>query len=215
MKYLFLLLTIGIILPLKGQGVVSVPILERMQATEMGLAAEDRASQEKRHLEQMLKYSEQVKLTTEQVDNAKERLAIVKEGVEKLKNINTKINNIKALERALEQQKYMIQRSEAFMQEVKQRGILSIQMTTEAFSTLEGLLSTTSYTISILSMVLTSDTEMNDYGRLSLMKDFVDQLNDDILLMETAMYEIKRIENSTMNSNTVKYMQGFFSTYND
>jgi hypothetical protein len=66
----------------------------------------------------------------------------------------------------------------------------------------------------MLAIVLKpGNTEMDDYGRLSLMKSFLDQLNQDVLLLETALYEIERVESSTRRSHTVQYMNDYFKTY--
>jgi hypothetical protein len=202
-------------LTVNGQGgVVSAPVLEAQQKTQMGFEAEERAREAARHAAKMDELIAQTDLASKHVAVAKDRLQILKDGVEKLQKINAKINDIRALERALDRQVYMIERSRSFMEGVNARGTLSLKQTSDAIDIIQEIISSASYTVSMLAIVLKpGNTEMDDYGRLSLMKSFLDQLNQDVLLLETALYEIERVESSTRRSHTVQYMNDYFKTY--
>lgn len=202
-------------LTVNGQGgVVSAPILEGMTKTKMALEAEERLKESARHTEQMVEFSKQTQLAVQEVNVAKDRLQIIKDGVEKLQKINAKINDIRALEKALDRQVYMIERSRSFMQEVNQRGTLSLKQTSEALNMIQEIISSAIYTVSMLAIVLKpGGSEMNDYERLDLVTSFLEQLNQDVMLLETALYEVQRAESSVARSNSIQYMNDFFKTY--
>lgn len=217
MKYLLFIFSPFIALTIKGQGgVVTAPILETMYSTEMGLKAEDRISDQAKHVQKMAEFTRQTAEAIKQVEKTEEHLSIVKEKTEKLRKINTKISNIRGLEDALQQEAYMIKRAYDFMEEVNKREILPLQVSSDALSILSGILSSASYTIRMLTIVLTPDeSEMNDYERMNLMRTFLEDLNNDIVLFETAIYEIQRTEHLIVNSRTVDYMEAYFKQTKD
>jgi vacuolar-type H+-ATPase subunit H len=128
-------------LTVNGQGgVVSAPVLEAQQKTQMGFEAEERAREAARHAAKMDELIAQTDLASKHVAVAKDRLQILKDGVEKLQKINAKINDIRALERALDRQVYMIERSRSFMEGVNARGTLSLKQTSDAIDIIQEII---------------------------------------------------------------------------
>ena len=91
MKYLLFIFSPFIALTIKGQGgVVTAPILETMYSTEMGLKAEDRISDQAKHVQKMAEFTRQTAEAIKQVLSGRSFR-------DAYRDVGTNLNSIKSM----------------------------------------------------------------------------------------------------------------------
>lgn len=159
-------------------------------------------------MEQRAVWAEGGAQAVEQLAINNERLKLVKDATKRLKEINRKIANVRYLEDAISTTTKATMRMGAFMKNIEADNLFEPEEYRAIFSHCTMILSSAQMTIDALTIVITDNfAEMNDFERMTIIRESLQQLKDDVAVLNSFMNEVNYVNNQRMQIRTLKYMQ--------